>query len=111
MAKDKVAATFDIIKWEDDYTLEEFEIIYSHPSLEQSFMFHEDLLTNFLDMDDYDDLKVNHIHRIFIVIAITPTYTNSYEYGIELDGWDWDVLVLTSEDLGEAEDDSSKQSK
>lgn len=111
MAKDKVAAIFDIIKWDDDYTLEDFEIIHSHPSLEQSFLFHEDLLTYFLEMDEYWELKINHIYRIFIVVAVSPTYTNSYEYGTELDGWDWDLLVLTNEDLGEVRDDSSEQSE
>lgn len=107
----RVAASFDIIKWVDDYTLEDFNILYSHPSLEQSFMFHEDLLTNFLDMEEYKNLKENHVYRVFIVISIIPTYSYDYEYGKEFDGWDWVVLVLTSEDLGEINDDSSVEPK
>lgn len=105
MSKYKVAATFDIIKWDDDYTLEDYDIIYSFPDLDQAFLFHEDLLDGFLDMDEYENLKVNHAHRVFIVLGISPTYDSSWEGYGELDGWDWNVLALTSEDLGEVKDD------
>ena len=107
----KIATTFDIVKWEDDYTLEDFNILYSHPNLEGAFMFHEDLLDYFLDMDDYSNLKVNHIHRVFFVAIIHPMYSIHHEYGKEFDGWEFEILVITSEDLGEVEDDSSLQSK
>jgi len=107
MQKYKVASVFDIVKWDDDYTLEDFKIMHSHPSIEDVFLFHEDLLDGFTSMDEYKALKVNHIHRVFVVISISPYYTTNHEYGVtELDGWDWEVLILTSEDLGEVIDDA-----
>lgn len=113
MAKDKVAAVFDIIKWEDDHTIEDFTIIHSHPSLEDFFLFHEDLLDNFFDIadnDEWDNLPINRMYRVFIVLSVSPEYSTNYEYGVtELDGWDWDVMVLTYEDLGEVDDDTSIQ--
>lgn len=108
MAKDKVAAVFDIIKWEDDHTLEDFGIIHSHPSLEDCFLFHEDLLDHFFDdNDEWDNLPINHAYRVFIVLSISPEYSTSYEsWSTELDGWEWNILVLTYEDLGEVDDDT-----
>ena len=90
MAKYKVAAIFEIIKWDGedlkDYTLEDFTLIHSHPSLENVFLFHEDLLDVFPELEIWEEITPQHVYRIFIVIAIEPNYSTNYEYGIsELD--------------------------
>lgn len=110
MAQDKIAAVFDIAKLEDDYIVEHFDILHSHPSLEQVFLFHEDLLSNFLDDNkEWDKLSAGRIYRFFVVIGITPEYSTNYEYGTtDLDGWIWDILVLTHEDLGMFGGDTDK---
>ncbi len=104
----KVAAIFDICKWEDDYTLEDYTLIHDHPGIEDVFLFHEDLLDGFFDVgsDEWEKLPINHCYRFFVVLAITPTYSNSLEGGNEFDGWEWDTMILTHVDLGEVEDDT-----
>jgi len=105
----KVAATFDVekIKGEVPNVLD-WDMIHSHPSLEDWFLFYEDIETYFFDLDDsgWDKLEDGKLYRVFLVLGITPEYSYHYEYGKDFDGWDWNVLVLTYEDLGEVKDDA-----
>lgn len=113
MSNYKIGAEFDIVKHEGkrQYTLMLFNMLYSHPNVEDVFLFHEDLLDSFLDLDYWKGLPSERYYRIFIVLRISPIYTDSWEGGRDLDGWDWEILILTHEDLGEALNAETNQSR
>ena len=106
MAKYKVATIFDVAKrgGEKPEVLD-WDMILSHPGLEDVFLFYEDVETYFFDLvnSGWDALEDGHIYRVFFVFTITPEYSYNHESGKELDGWDWGILILTYEDLGKEE--------
>jgi len=109
----KVAATFDVDKYSDDEAeIIEWDMILSHPVLQDWFMFYEDIETYFFDLPNsgWEKLENGKSYRVFLVMNILPQYSYHYEYGKDFDGWDWDIIVLTYEDMGKInEDDTSIQ--
>ena len=103
----KVATTFDVLKLKDEKPeVFEWDMILSHPGLKGWFMFQEDIEYNFFDLVDngWDKLEDGRLYRVFLVMIIRPEYSYHHEYGKDFDGWDWEVLVLSYEGLGEMTD-------
>ncbi len=104
---DRFATYFEIVKFEekskDDDDILDFSLVLSHPGLDGVFMFHEDVLWNFRDMNEYKSMPANRINGVFISAKILPQYSHNPETGREFDGWDWDEIVINIEDLGNYE--------
>ena len=100
-----VAVEFELRKYaEEDYETDSQCIVGSSPELNDFFMFEEDVMSGFLETNEYKRLESGRMYWVFMVISISPSYSYSLEGGNEFDCWEWDDLSIHTTDMGKLDE-------